>query len=204
MSIRTRSAAKSPASRSTGAPLMPLPPKSMPKGRSRGRHRCQSPRVERSRRNLGRTRRARGPALYKAHALVKLVYKPYGPVNPPLEAGSDDGRDRPAIANSTVPAGSTEQWRDRKRYLWLIGLVVPSLAFVGYGAVAADRLGRVVLDRPDRDPGGRARDRPGRRARPLQPARRRDRGAGEGPLLPLDHLPLPADPVRRVRRRDAG
>jgi alkane 1-monooxygenase len=37
------------------------------------------------------------------------------------------------IANSTVPTGSTEQWRDKKRYLWLIGLVVPSLAFVGYG-----------------------------------------------------------------------
>ena len=36
-----------------------------------------------------------------------------------------------AIANSTIPAGSTEQWRDKKRYLWLIGLVVPSLAFVG-------------------------------------------------------------------------
>ncbi|WP_182525157.1 fatty acid desaturase [Nocardioides dongkuii] len=38
------------------------------------------------------------------------------------------------IANSTVPAGSTEAWRDPKRYLWLIGLVVPSLAFVAYGA----------------------------------------------------------------------
>ena len=37
------------------------------------------------------------------------------------------------IANSTVPAGSTEQWRDPKRYLWLIGLVVPSLFFLGYG-----------------------------------------------------------------------
>ena len=36
-------------------------------------------------------------------------------------------------AHSTVPAGSTEGWRDRKRYLWLVGLVVPSLAFVGYG-----------------------------------------------------------------------
>lgn len=33
----------------------------------------------------------------------------------------------------TVPAGSTEQWKDRKRYLWLIGLVVPSLAFVAIG-----------------------------------------------------------------------
>jgi alkane 1-monooxygenase len=38
-----------------------------------------------------------------------------------------------SIANSTVPDGSTAQWRDRKRYLWLIGLVVPSLAFLGYG-----------------------------------------------------------------------
>jgi alkane 1-monooxygenase len=38
-----------------------------------------------------------------------------------------------SIANSTVPAGSTDQWRDKKRYLWLIGLVVPSLAFIGYG-----------------------------------------------------------------------
>src|SRR5690242_17345917 len=36
-------------------------------------------------------------------------------------------------ANSTVPAGSTADWKDGKRYLWLIGLVVPSLAFVGYG-----------------------------------------------------------------------
>ena len=37
------------------------------------------------------------------------------------------------IANSTVPAGSTDSWRDQKRYLWLIGLVVPTLAFVGFG-----------------------------------------------------------------------
>jgi alkane 1-monooxygenase len=37
------------------------------------------------------------------------------------------------IARSTVPAGSTEQWRDKKRYLWLIGLVVPSLAFIATG-----------------------------------------------------------------------
>jgi alkane 1-monooxygenase len=37
------------------------------------------------------------------------------------------------IANSTVPVGSTERWRDPKRYLWLIGLVVPSLFFIGYG-----------------------------------------------------------------------
>src|SRR6478609_5645809 len=38
-----------------------------------------------------------------------------------------------AMANSTVSAGSTESWTDKKRYLWLIGLVVPSLAFIGYG-----------------------------------------------------------------------
>lgn len=34
------------------------------------------------------------------------------------------------LVNSTIPAGSTETWQDKKRYLWLIGLVVPSLAFV--------------------------------------------------------------------------
>ncbi|QIX25195.1 alkane 1-monooxygenase [Nocardioides sp. JQ2195] len=33
----------------------------------------------------------------------------------------------------TVPEGSTERWKDKKRYLWLIGLVVPSLAFVAFG-----------------------------------------------------------------------
>lgn len=33
----------------------------------------------------------------------------------------------------TVPSGSTDGWTDRKRYLWLIGLVVPSLAFLGIG-----------------------------------------------------------------------
>jgi alkane 1-monooxygenase len=38
-----------------------------------------------------------------------------------------------AIANCTVPEGSTQGWRDQKRYLWLIGLVVPSLAFIGSG-----------------------------------------------------------------------
>ncbi len=37
------------------------------------------------------------------------------------------------IANSTVPEGSSANWRDSKRYLWLIGLVVPSLAFIAFG-----------------------------------------------------------------------
>ena len=39
----------------------------------------------------------------------------------------------PTDRTGTVPTASTEGWRDRKRYLWLIGLVVPSLAFIGYG-----------------------------------------------------------------------
>jgi alkane 1-monooxygenase len=36
-------------------------------------------------------------------------------------------------ASGTVPSGTTERWRDKKRYLWLIGLVVPSLAFLAIG-----------------------------------------------------------------------
>ena len=40
------------------------------------------------------------------------------------------------IANSTIPEGSTEEWKDKKRYLWLIGLVVPSLAAVAVGVFA--------------------------------------------------------------------
>ena len=38
-----------------------------------------------------------------------------------------------ASSTGTIRAGSTEQWTDRKRRLWLIGLVVPSLAFVALG-----------------------------------------------------------------------
>ena len=36
------------------------------------------------------------------------------------------------VAGATVPQGSTEHWRDRKRHLWLIGLVVPSLALIAF------------------------------------------------------------------------
>ncbi len=39
-------------------------------------------------------------------------------------------------ASGTIPAGSTDRWTDRKRYLWLIGLVVPSLAFAALGLYA--------------------------------------------------------------------
>src|SRR3954454_16369332 len=38
-----------------------------------------------------------------------------------------------AITAGTVPQDSTAQWKDNKRYLWLIGLVVPSLAFIAFG-----------------------------------------------------------------------
>ncbi len=41
------------------------------------------------------------------------------------------------IPNSTVPEGSISHWKDSKRYLWLIGLVVPSLAFIAFGMWAA-------------------------------------------------------------------
>ena len=33
----------------------------------------------------------------------------------------------------TVPAGSTHKWRDKKRYLWLVALVMPSLVFIALG-----------------------------------------------------------------------
>ena len=36
-------------------------------------------------------------------------------------------------ATGTVAEGSTARWRDRKRYLWLIGLIVPSFAFIAIG-----------------------------------------------------------------------
>src|SRR6476469_5268772 len=39
--------------------------------------------------------------------------------------------------SGTVPEGTTDMWTDRKRYLWLIGLVVPSLAFVAFGGYVA-------------------------------------------------------------------
>src|SRR6478735_8533660 len=60
--------------------------------------------------------------------LVNQVDISYGAVNHRQEAPRMS-----AMANSTVSAGSTESWTDKKRYLWLIGLVVPSLAFIGYG-----------------------------------------------------------------------
>ena len=37
------------------------------------------------------------------------------------------------MTSATVPLGTTERWHDHKRYLWMIGLVVPSLAFIAFG-----------------------------------------------------------------------
>jgi alkane 1-monooxygenase len=51
-------------------------------------------------------------------------------------------------ASGTVPAGTTERWHDRKRYLWLIGLVVPSLVFVAIGLHAATGWGVFLWDGP--------------------------------------------------------
>ncbi|UER54910.1 alkane 1-monooxygenase [Kineosporiaceae bacterium SCSIO 59966] len=53
-------------------------------------------------------------------------------------AGADSADQGSALpgriaATGTVAEGSTAQWRDKKRYLWLLGLVVPSLAFLGIG-----------------------------------------------------------------------
>ena len=65
--------------------------------------------------------------------LVKRFTNSYGHVNPDRRR-SPDGRLRTRLApTARSPQGSTEHWRDQKRYLWLIGLVVPSLAFIGYG-----------------------------------------------------------------------
>jgi alkane 1-monooxygenase len=49
------------------------------------------------------------------------------------------------MATTVVPAGSQERrqvtWRDGKRYLWLLGLVVPLLPLIAWGLVEATGLG---------------------------------------------------------------
>ena len=80
-----------------------------------------------------------------------------------------------AITAGTVPAGSTAQWKDNKRYLWLIGLVVPSLAFIAFGMFQLTGWSVWLWIGADHHPRRRPRHRPVRRPRPLQPARRRDR-----------------------------
>lgn len=48
---------------------------------------------------------------------------------------STQPRTATSATGATIPAGSTEQWKDKKRYLWLLGLVVPSLGFGAWGLV---------------------------------------------------------------------
>ncbi|GAB3852991.1 fatty acid desaturase [Nocardioides maradonensis] len=42
----------------------------------------------------------------------------------------------PEQLGQTVPDGTTEQWKDKKRYLWLIGLLIPGLAVIAFATYA--------------------------------------------------------------------
>ena len=55
----------------------------------------------------------------------------------PTRTASDRTAPDRLAPSGTVPEGTTELWKDSKRYLWLIGLVVPSLAFVAFGGYVA-------------------------------------------------------------------
>ncbi len=74
------------------------------------------------------------------------------------------------LIGKTVPDGTTEVWKDKKRYLWLLGLMVPGLGLAGRRHLALHRLVVAAAVRPAPD----QRDHPGAgprvRARPLQPA----------------------------------
>ena len=79
------------------------------------------------------------PRVDKSTPLVKQVYKIIWFCKPHLLR-----RSHPWLATrvrappaARSPRGSTETWCDKKRYLWLIGLVVPSLAFVAFGGYVA-------------------------------------------------------------------
>ena len=89
-------------------------------------------------------------------------------------------------------------WRDAKRYAWLLGLIIPLAPFIAWGFVEATGWGGFwffgpllvfvvfpLLDIVDRDG-------------PLQPSRQHHQVARTGPLLPLVHLRLHPDPVRRA------
>ena len=112
------------------------------------------------------------------------------------------GVKRPEEYSMTIEAtvdGQLVRWRDSKRYLWLLGAVIPLIPMAMWGLVRLDRLDAVVVlravlrvrDHPDL--------RPPRRARPEQPARRDHRGARGGPVLPLDHLRVHPAAARRLR-----
>ena len=58
-------------------------------------------------------------------------------------------------SSGTVSAESLQQWRDRKRYLWLVALVMPMLPFAAVVDERAHRPGVVAVARADRDPRAR-------------------------------------------------
>jgi alkane 1-monooxygenase len=48
---------------------------------------------------------------------------------------------RPAVEEERPASTVVRRWRDRKRYLWLLGLIVPTLPFLAWGLVEATGLG---------------------------------------------------------------
>jgi len=48
---------------------------------------------------------------------------------------------RPAVVGSGDSEQSKTRWRDRKRYAWLLGLIVPLLPFISWGLVEATGIG---------------------------------------------------------------
>jgi alkane 1-monooxygenase len=55
-------------------------------------------------------------------------------------SGASVGVARPEVEGER-PARTARRWRDRKRYLWLLGLIVPTLPFLAWGLVEATGLG---------------------------------------------------------------
>ena len=55
-------------------------------------------------------------------------------------SGASVGVADPAVVERR-PAGTAPRWRDHKRYLWLLGLIVPTLPFLAWGLVEATGLG---------------------------------------------------------------
>ena len=100
-------------------------------------------------------------------------------------------------ATAATPESTLElDWTDPKRYLWLLGLIVPLAPFIAWGFVEATGLGLLwwfgPVVRLRAHPVPRHADRQGLG----QPARQRAQVARGGPLLPLVHLRLHPAPVR--------
>ena len=89
---------------------------------------------------------------------------------------------------------SIEEWRDKKRYLWLMGLIAPTALFVvlpfvwAFNQFGWHRVAGILLDRPDPALRPAADAGPALRAGRAEPARRGDGAAGERQVLPLLHL----------------